>query len=172
MMNVEKQQLIDDFASDVARLLVQWEAFKDIDMERRSTLGYAQANGKKPIQWNLWWQKDLQHAWDTIGAHWKDPATSRAVHRASDLLCSNAAFAKLGSSWSVPLRCVGRDALLISSAIVAFGELQHPVCQHAAARWALWKDNTFVLGDHKNAFLTIPFLDKGKRGALCAKARA
>lgn len=165
MMNVEKQQLIDAFASDVSRLLVQWEAFKDIDMERRSTLGYAQANGKKPIQWNLWWQKDLQHAWDTIGTQWKDPATSRAVHRASDLLYSNAAFAKLGVSWSIPLRCVGRDALLMSSAIVAFGDLKHPVCQHAAARWKLWQENTFVLGDHKNAFVSIPFVDKAKKRA-------
>ena len=57
MMNVEKQQLIDDFASDVARLLVQWEAFKDIDMERRSTLGYARAVGLLPFLWIVWWQK-------------------------------------------------------------------------------------------------------------------
>lgn len=162
-MNEYKQQLIRDFSKDIARMLVDWEIHKNINMERRAILGYAQQSSKKAVQWNLWWQRDLQMAWDTIGPHWKDPATGRAVYEASEMLTANAAFAKLGVQWSIPLRVVARDALLLSSAIVAFGELSHPICQHAVARWALWKDQTFVLGDHQNQILGIPFVDKAKR---------
>lgn len=163
MMNEHKQQLIRDFSADIARMLVDWEIHKDINMERRAMLAYANQQSKKTIQWNLWWQRDLQTVWETIGPHWKDPATSRAVYEAFELLTANAAFAKLGVHWSIPLRTAARDALLLSASIVAHGELSHPICQHASARWSLWKNNTFVLGDHKNEIIGIPFVDKAKR---------
>lgn len=162
-MNAQKQQLIFDFSTDVSRMLVEWEAFKDIDMERRSMLGYADVNQQKSVQWNLWWQRDLQAAWDAIGNDWKMPVTKNAVYAASNLLCSTAAFSKLGPQWSIPLRTVARDALLLSAAIVAYGDLWHPTSQHAIARWKLWQDQMFVLGDYKNTILSIPFVVKPKR---------
>lgn len=162
-MNAQKQQLIQDFSSDISRMLVEWEIFKDIDMERRSMLAYADVNQKKSLQWNLWWQRDLQAAWDAIGNDWKMPVTKNAVYAASDLLCSNTAISKLGVHWSIPLRTVARDALLLSAAIVAYGDLQHPTSQHAIARWKLWQHQTFVLGDYKNTILSIPFVEKAKR---------
>ena len=162
-MNEQKKQLIEDFNADIPRLLARWEDFKDVDMERRSTLGYADVNGKKAIAWNLWWQRDLQTAWDAIGKDWKESGTKNAVYAASDFLCSTAAWSRLGPKWSIPLRTVARDALLMSTAIVAYGDLEHPTSQHAVARWTLWQEQAFVLGDHKNTILSIPFLDKAKR---------
>lgn len=163
MISDDKQQLIEALALDTARLLVEWEAFKDIDMERRSTLEYAHINGKKAVLWNQWWQRDLRAAWEAIGRDWREPATVRAVYATTQFLYSNAASAKLGVQWGQPLRAVGRDALLMSAGIVAYGDLQHPTCQHAISRWKMWQNQTFVLGDHKNAILSIPFVDKPKR---------
>ena len=163
MMNEHKQALINAFTADISRMVVRWEAFKDIDMEKRSTLAYSQFNGRKAVEWNTWWQRDLQDAWNAIGNHWKEPGTSKAVHAPAEFLRSPEAFAKLGVQWSIPLRTVARDALLMSTAIVAYGDLKHPTSQHAIARWKLWQDDTFVLGDYKQAFLSIPFVDKAKR---------
>lgn len=166
MIGSEKQQLIDALSLDTARLLAEWELLKDIDMERRAILGYANianSNGRKSVQWNQWWQRDLRAAWEAIGRDWREPATVHAVYATPNFLYSSGACAKLGPRWSQPLRAVARDALLMSAGIVAYGDVHHPTCQHAVSRWKMWQENAFVLGDQRNSILSIPFVDKPKR---------
>ena len=152
----EKAQLLDDFVADIPNLLLQWHAFKNSAIQSRALKAYTDAMDLyKP--WNLMWQRDIQTAFDSIGASWKSPIVSKAVYAASDALCSPGAYVPLGAAWSPVLRTASRDALLLSATILAYGELEHPACQRAIARWALWRTNNYVLGDCDGTLRHVAF---------------
>lgn len=154
--NEAKKQLISDFLIDTKKMLIVLEKYKNNDVQKRADEIY---DAHQQGAWNLLWRKDLQEAWNAIGPSWKNVEVGKAIYASHSVLCSTDAFSKLGPSWSVALRTAARDALLLSSVIVAYGELEHPACQHACARWELWKQHSYVLGDHDNTLYSIPFVE-------------